>query len=103
MRKKIIVVILGFLFLPTLYSSNEVESIPDLSFRLALPVFRILTPESTILEYDCDETDDVFDPRKKKEDNPSKKGEEEQRIERRGHRIRIVVQKMGKKLIIQGR
>ncbi|MEA3475380.1 MAG: hypothetical protein U9R23_02895 [Candidatus Cloacimonadota bacterium] len=103
MRKKIIIIILGFLFLPTLYFSNEVESIPDLSFRLDLPVLRILTPESTILECDSNETDDVFGPMKKKGDNPSKKGEEEQRIERRGHRIRIVVQKKGKKSIIQGR
>ncbi len=98
MRKKIIIIIVGFLFLPTIYFSNEVESIPDLSFRLDLPVFRILTPESTILEYDSDEVDDVFNPMKKKEDNPSKKGEEEQRIERRGHRIRIVVQKKARNL-----
>jgi len=101
--KKIIIVILGFLFLPTLYLSSEVEPIPGLSFSLDLPVFEILIPESTILEYDSDATEDVFKPKKKKEDNPSKKGEEEQRIERRGHRIRIVVQEKGKKLIIPGR
>lgn len=95
MKKGILFILFGFLFLPTLSFTNEVEPPTDMSFLLELPIVRILSPSSTIQEYDCDLEDDLF-PSMNKEGDRSSKGGEEPKIGRRGHRIRKVTDKKSK-------
>ena len=99
MKKGIFFILFGLLLLPALSFSNEVEPPKDISFLFELSIVRILSPSSTIQEYDCDLEVDLFDPMNKEGDRSSRGGDEEPKIGRRGHRIRRVTDKRNKKII----